>query len=215
MVDLETLGTRYGSPIVTLGAVLFDPLTQNTADELMKTSILRRIDMKDAIDYSLGVDADTLRWWFNQKDDAIKALVTGSTVTLKQALVDFADFATARDERVLGRPGGRFDFDVAKYPVAKLLWAKSPDFDAKMLEYAFDRLGLRNPFSFKDYRCVRTLQDLGWPNGPHTRPDFAVGTAHNAQVDAVSQAMMVQAGYLQLGLSAKVEPAAVTFGRYS
>lgn len=191
MVDIETLGTRPGCPVVTIGAVLFDPRSCDTVDGMMSRGWLWRVDLKDAVQNSNGVDADTLRWWFGQDPAAIRALVEGESVGLKTALFELSNFCQGATLPKFG--GAR--------PRATLFWAKSPDFDGKILEDSYARCSLPMPFRFFEYRCVRTVQDLAWPNGPQDRPSFAVGVAHNALVDAVSQALTVQAAYHQLGLS--------------
>ena len=38
MVDLETLGTKESSPIVAIGACLFNPYVQNTFEALMEAT---------------------------------------------------------------------------------------------------------------------------------------------------------------------------------
>jgi hypothetical protein len=197
MVDIETMGTTPRSPILTIGAVLFDPKKQDDASALNKRVFVRRIHIEDAIRHSEGVEPSTLKWWLEQEDSAIKALVTGDAVSLHQALIDFRQYCIDRAPEIDGKffPGHQ------QYPVACRLWAKSPDFDCKILEHACAQVKERMPMRFFQYRCVRTLQDLAWPNGPDDRPVFNTGTLHDASADVVNQAMMVQAGYVQLGLA--------------
>jgi exodeoxyribonuclease VIII len=197
MVDCETLGVKPGAPIITIGAVLFDPLKESTADQLRAQGRMWRIDVEDAIKQSEGVDGGTIKWWLGQDPKALRELTEGSTVTLKAALMGYVAFCTIRDPMHLPAQ----DHHLSLLPRASLFWAKSPDFDGKILEYAFDRLGIPNPYRFFQYRCVRTIQDLAWPDGPDARPRFNVGTAHSALDDAIEQAMLVQAGYRQLGLA--------------
>lgn len=195
MVDLETLGITPTAPIVTIGAVLFDPRQQNSVEELRERSLLLRVDLADALNHSGGVDPDTLKWWFGQDDAAIKALVDGTRLTLGAALREFTLYCTHRDKGNEAFPGH------AAMPRACRIWAKSPDFDCKILEHGFSRCRMEMPFKFWQYRCVRTLQDLAWPEGPDSRPKFNVGVAHDARHDAIEQALTVQAGFHQLGLS--------------
>ena len=89
----------------------------------------------------------------------------------------------------------------ADLPQACLLWAKSPDFDCKILEYAYDSTGerLSQNLGYHSYRCVRTVTDLGFPD-PDDVPEFA-GVKHDQRADAVNQALIVQAAYRNLGLT--------------
>lgn len=196
MTDIETMGTGPGAPILTIGAVLFDPLVTDDVSKLEERAFLRRIDISDAVAHSSGVDGGTLRWWLGQEDAAIKELISGDTVSLKTALADFSRYLVERGSYV----DKEFFSGLSELPPASTFWAKSPDFDMKILEHAYAAVGLQPPFRFYQYRCVRTLQDICWPNGDD-RPVFRAGVLHDARADAVSQAMMVQAGYHRLGLS--------------
>jgi exodeoxyribonuclease VIII len=207
MVDIETMGTSPQSPVLTIGAVLFDPHEQNSVQQLENIGFLRRIDLSDALRNSGGVEPDTLKWWLEQDDKAIKALVTGEAVSLKQALIDFRNYCIDRAPQL----DNKFFNGFSQYPIGCILWAKSPDFDCKILENACKAVGEQMPMKFYQYRCVRTLQDLCWPEGPSTRPIFKFGTAHDARADAVNQALMVQAGYKELGLNNKQDVKFDTF----
>ena len=197
MVDIESMGVAIGSPIITIGAVLFDPRKQDNVDVMMKRVYLSRIDIEDAMKNSIGADPGTVKWWLNQEDSAIKALVTGNLVTMKQACEEFRQFAVHR------WPGGddKFFPNHSQLPLACIVWANSPDFDCKMLEYAFAKVQDVFPFKFFQYRCLRTIKDLAWPNGSDDVPRFNTGAKHDALADAANQALVVQAAYKQLGLS--------------
>jgi exodeoxyribonuclease VIII len=194
MVDLETMGTRPTAPVVSIGAVLFDPRGHDTWEGLRKRAFLRLVDIEDAVKYG-RVEGGTLKWWLSNPDAAIKRLVDGSQVALKTALNDLYLYAYDRSS------ASTLDEAHRDLPTTSFVWAKSPDFDMKILEEAALATGLRHPFFFANYRCVRTLQDLAWPDGPDSRPNFNEGVHHDAADDAVAQALMVQAGYQQLKLA--------------
>jgi exodeoxyribonuclease VIII len=196
MVDLETMGVRPGAPIISIGAVLFDPNTQDTVQALRSRGFFRRIDVEDAATHSNGVEPATLKWWLTQEDAAIKALVGADAVGLREALKEFRQYCVDR----FARGADLFFADHPRFPKACAIWAKGPDFDCKMLEAACARVDERMPISFQHYRDVRTAQNMAWPD-PEDRPKFDVGTAHNALDDAIEQAMTVQAAYKELGLS--------------
>jgi len=201
MLDIETMGIAVGAPIITIGAVLFDPHAQDTVQALENRGFLARIDIEDAVKHSNGVDGGTLKWWLSQEDAAIKALVEGEeTYMTKEAMLEFGQYCKAR----WPKGDDLFFAGHSQYPIACQVWAKSPDFDCKIMEHVCNLLGEQFPFRFYEWRCVRTLQDLAWPDGPDARPTFKFGTAHDARADAVNQALMVQAGYKELGLSTAV-----------
>jgi hypothetical protein len=196
MVDIETLATHANAPIVTIGATIFDPQRLNTWDELYDRAFLRNVDIEDAVKQRPGVDGGTLKWWLQQSSEAIKALVTGDSVSLFQALADFNRYATDRGEQSPLRAPYR------SLAPSTVVWANSPSFDCIILESACKAVKAPWPFFFSNWRDVRTVVDLAWPNGPDDRPDFQAGVAHDARADAVAQALKVQAAYAELGLSA-------------
>lgn len=189
MVDLETLGTKDGSPIITIGACLFNPYIQNTYEALLPYSINIKIDMEDAVKNSEGIDPSTVKWWFGQKDEAIKALITGEMVNLRTALTQLFAFLTSRTTG---------ESHIRLLPVPERIWAKSPDFDCKMLQYACERTNQIYPFKYFNQRCVRTIVDAAWPDGEDARPVFKTGVHHDARDDAINQALMVQAAHRAL-----------------
>jgi exodeoxyribonuclease VIII len=201
-LDIESMGVKPGCPVITIGAVLFNPTIIETYDALMARAFLRRIDVEDAVNHSNGVEGGTLAWWLAQEDEAIKALLDGDAVPVSQALQDFFDYCKTRG---LGYSKKFFE-NHHKWPVAIRVWAKSPDFDCKIMESLYDRMPRGQnqfPFKFYEFRCMRTIQELAWPD-PDDRPRFVdegSGVAHDARHDAVTQAMAVQAAYRVLGLS--------------
>jgi len=197
MVDVETMGLKEDCPILTIGAVLFDPYEQDDVGTLEKRAFLRRVDVQDAVEQSGRVEGSTLKWWLQQEDAAIKELVHEDTVPMVVAMRDLRRYLADR------APELEDDFfpGFSKFPIACALWAKSPDFDCAKLRHTADRVGETLPLRFFQWRCVRTVQDLAWPEGPDARPVFKAGVAHDARADAVQQALMVQAAYKELGLS--------------
>lgn len=197
MLDIETMGTSPTSPVLSIGAVLFDPTVQDSVQSLEEIAFFRRIDITDAIEHSGGVEPDTLKWWLQQEDAAIKELVGDDAVSLRQALMEFRQYCIHR------WPKGDDIFfpGHSQLPQACMVWANSPNFDCVILEHACKQVGEQFPFRFFQYRDLRTLKDLAWPNGPDTVPKFQFGVKHDARADAVNQALVVQAGYLELGLA--------------
>ena len=195
MVDIETMSTTIDAPVITIGAVLFTPSTSSTFQGLYERAFYRVIDIEDAVRYSGGVSGSTLKWWLAQDDAAIKRLLSPDAMTLKKALQDLALYVNERGKHSTVPERYRY------LPIPKFVWAKSPDFDCKILDHAFNTFGLRWPFHFAYQRCVRTAVDLAYPD-PDDRPDPAAGTvAHDARDDAVNQALMIQACYRQLNLA--------------
>lgn len=200
MIDIETLGTIAGSPVVSIGAVLFDPYSCDSGEALIERSLLIRLDISDAIKYSIGVEGGTIRWWFEQKDEAIKALVGKDAISVQEALGKLWRYCCERGKFV----NEEFFHGLADLPKCSRYWAKDPDFDMQLMRYYYEHPDLKATMPWKFWQCmsVRTVQDLAWPNGSQDRPTFKVpGVAHDARWDAVTQAMTIQAGMHRLGLS--------------
>jgi hypothetical protein len=201
MIDIESFGTVAGSPVITIGAVVFDPYASDSSEEMVRRAILLRIDLEDSIKYSEGVEGGTIRWWFEQKDEAIKALVVGDTVSVKEALGKLTRYCLERGSFV----NKEFFDGLSSLPKCNRYWAKDPDFDMSLMRYYYEHPDLRDcvmPWKFWSCRSVRTVQDLAWPNGSQDHPSFQVpGVAHDARWDAVTQALLVQAAMRRLGLA--------------
>lgn len=199
MLDLETLGTDMGAPVVTIGACLFDPYSCDSGEALLKRSMMVRIDVSDAIKYATHIDGGTIRWWFEQKDAAIKALVGDDAVSVQEALTKLTRFCHERGAFV----NQEFFDGLSNLPKACWFWAKDPDFDMRLMQHYYDHPDLegKQPWKFHECMSVRTVQRMAWPH-KEDRPDFDVpGVAHDARWDAITQALTVQAAMHRLGLS--------------
>jgi len=83
MVDIETLGTKPGSVILSIGAVKFD---KDGLGEEFGVSV----DLESCQDAGLTIDADTLEWWLDQ-DENVQHILTGG-IELEDALEQFSEF---------------------------------------------------------------------------------------------------------------------------
>jgi len=132
MLDLETLGTRPGSVILTIGAVRFD---ENGTYESFYSSISR----KDSERYGLRVDPDTEAWWMDQGRQAIDEAFSGTehpVIALDKLAKWLPDYGDAR------------------------VWGNGSDFDNALLAEAYAVVGMNLPWSFTGNRCYRTVKNL-------------------------------------------------------
>lgn len=167
MVDLETLGTKPGATILSIGAVGFD--ATGVSEDRFHV-VLHRADSA-----ALGFveDVATLTWWAKQGPAAQETLRQADEAgfLVPEALTRFARYlvdASGTDDR------GR---------LAAKVWGNGSDFDNVLLAAAYQRCGLPLPWPFFNNRCFRTLKGLRLASEP-TRE----GTHHNALDDAVHQA---------------------------
>ncbi|EFD6721465.1 RecE family exodeoxyribonuclease, partial [Escherichia coli] len=68
MIDLETMGKNPDAPIISIGAIFFDPQTGDMGPEFSKT-----IDLETA---GGVIDRDTIKWWLKQSREAQSAIMT-------------------------------------------------------------------------------------------------------------------------------------------
>lgn len=172
MVDLETMGTRPGSAIASIGAVAFDPV----AGVIGEASFYRTISLASCQQAGLVIDGDTVGWWLQRGDEARAALLAGAA-PLAGVLQHFA--AWWRMSK-----GG-------------VIWGHGGNFDEPMLSAAYEAVGHIRPWHYADGRCTRTIFAAA-----KVTPDRAQGVHHNALDDARAQAVAVCRAYDALGLSA-------------
>lgn len=176
MLDIETLDTSPQAVVISIGAVVFDPL----AEELGPVYYTELTDLADQQQRGRTLNADTVVWWMNQ--DALarqvfaeKAADAPNRATTVNALLGFAELIRAA--------GGR----------DALIWGNGSDFDNIIVGSLYDSYGMKKPWSYSKNRCFRTMKNL--------RPDVKVareGTHHNALDDAITQAKHLQAIYQAL-----------------
>lgn len=129
MVDLETMGTRPGSAIVAIGAVMF------TETDILR-EFYRVVDLESCQAVGLHIDAATVMWWL-RRDDQARSELGKDAVTLPRALLDFSEW--------IGQPGFHY------------VWGNGAAFDNALLAEAYHRCQLQLPWKYKHDRCYRTM----------------------------------------------------------
>mgnify|MGYP003641750090 FL=1 len=160
MLDLETLGIKSDSVILSIGAVYFD-------EKAITEEFYTTINMQSCVDYGLKIYPHTLQWWMNQSDKA-KIGLFDSTTSLPDALMDFSKWVLKGADEVR-------------------MWGNGEDFDNVLLRQAYLSAGfspLCIPWNFRNNMSYRTLKNLL----PHVKMD-RIGEHHNALDDAKSQAL--------------------------
>lgn len=166
MCDLETLSTRPGGVIISIGATKFDE--NGSYGEPFYT----RIDPKSSMNAGFSIDADTILWWMRQSDEA-RADFQKESFHVSHALQKFAQWCDNEDAKE------RDNCNCANIE----LWGNGANFDNAILKAAYDKLNLEAPWDFWSDRCYRTMKAMY----PHIKMPKRVGTHHNALDDAISQ----------------------------
>ncbi|EOT9089278.1 3'-5' exoribonuclease, partial [Escherichia coli] len=119
MIDLETMGKNPDAPIISIGAIFFDPQTGEMGPEFSKT-----IDLETA---GGVIDRDTIKWWLKQSREAQSAILTDE-IPLDDALLQLREFI---DEN-----SGEFFVQV---------WGNGATFDNVILRRSYERQGIPCP----------------------------------------------------------------------
>jgi|SRR6185312_4859567 len=150
MLDLETVSSHYDAGIASIGAVRFDPKTQQLGEELYL--ILDRASMK------LGhIDVDTMIWWSQQSHEVLSILCDDNLprIHLSEALLHFTAFYNQVPNSIV--------------------WGNGSTFDNVILHNAYDIFNLDCPIGMKLDYCYRTVRRM-FPLDEEERQ----GTHHNA-----------------------------------
>ena len=133
MVDLETLGVKPGSAIMSIGAVRFD-------QDGPKDEFYVRVSLESSVDAGLKMDGSTVLWWMTQSEES-RAELLQPGITLFEALTQFHLWAIK---------GGEIDE----------IWGDGPTFDNVILRCAYDAVEMEAPWNHWADRCYRTMKNL-------------------------------------------------------
>jgi DNA polymerase III epsilon subunit-like protein len=122
MIDIETMGNKSFSAIVSIAAVEFDINTGETGAEFYT-----KVDLNSCVERGLKMQADTVLWWMGQSDEARKEITAESSPHLDKALSNFYDFVSKKEYYI---------------------WGNSARFDLGILENAFNSVGMPIPWDY-------------------------------------------------------------------
>jgi len=172
MIDLETLGTRPGCTILSIGAVGFSP-ESSVLHSAPFYSVISRASCKNA---GLHEDPQTVAWWSRQSEQARQVLNEAN---------EWAGEKPENSDTSLFRVLWRFDRWLSQFNLSDVkIWGNGSDFDNAILAAAYAALGMEQPWPFWNNRCHRTLKSLC----PQVDIRRGTGTHHNALDDASAQA---------------------------
>tara|TARA_B100001989_G_C24389771_1_gene388647 strand:+ start:112 stop:648 length:537 start_codon:yes stop_codon:yes gene_type:complete len=171
MIDLETLDTRPSCQILTLGAVKFNPFTNDEpySDLYMKP------DMKQQKEKGRTTCDSTIEWWSKQE-----TCIREEAFSIKERLK--VETMLDRLTEWLG------DVDT--------LWGHGYGFDISILEDLYRNWDRNIPWNFWQVKDSRTLFSCCKKD-----PRKSIqNNLHNALSDAYFQAKSVQIAYRELGV---------------
>lgn len=160
MIDLETLGNSHDAAIIQIGACVFDK------KEILESCGLD-IDFKSAC-FAGSVTGDTIQWWMQQDDAAIKSVSKpDGRMTIQSALYSFEEWCK--------------QYEIEHF------WAHAT-FDFPILQNAYRAWDMTTPIHYRKCRDLRTAEFLL----PDIERPEREGIYHDATSDAEYQAKCLQ-----------------------
>ncbi|WP_270495591.1 exonuclease [Citrobacter gillenii] len=179
MVDMETMGNSPDAPIVSIGAVFFDPSTGNTGAEFYQV-----VSLESSMSFGMKPDASTIQWWLKQSSESRSAILVDEAMGLLETLDLLADFIAE---------------NAANGSHTVQLWGNGCSFDNVILRRAYALTDTPFAVPFWNDRDVRTMVELGKSVGINPRYDIPFeGDMHNALSDARHQVKYVSAIWQRL-----------------
>ena len=171
-IDIETLGTKPDTTVLTIGAVKFNPFTK----EEPYADLYLKVDADQQIEAGRSIDEDTLTWWTKQPQEIQdEAFLSTERVSVEDTLAQLNKYLVGVDK----------------------IWCQGPVFDICILENLYRQYDKHFNWVFWNIRDSRTLFGL-MPEDPRKKYKFA---AHNALEDCRIQSKCIQEVYSELQLT--------------
>lgn len=172
MLDLETWGRKPGSAIRSIGAVMFDPFTDEIGEKYYAN-----IDRTSCERFGLKVEAGTEEFW------RLQAISNPAAVN-------------ALHDKKFGLSKVACEFGIWWHAVgANHVWSHGINFDEPIWRTAVEAAGVDVPWHYRATRDTRTLfwlAEFDEKSIPREGPD------HHALFDAIAQAKCIQAAIRDL-----------------
>lgn len=172
MIDIETLDTAPASVVLSVGAVKFDP----HSDQEPHAKTLWRPSIEDQLERDRSVSDDTLEWWSRQDADIREQAMT------EQGRIQMSVFMAELNRYLVG---------------CDEIWCQGPQFDMVILENLYSMYNHHTNWQYWQIRDSRTLFSI-MPRDP--RKDIQQNL-HSADDDAYWQAVCVQKTFGHFGVT--------------
>lgn len=170
-IDLETLDTKPGATILSLGAVKFDP----KSDSEPHSELYIKIDIDEQDKLGRSVSDSTIEWWSKQDPAAMEeAFDPEGRLSVEEALRQVTKWCVGLD----------------------VLWGQGYGFDMTILEDMYRSVGMPIPWNFWQVRDSRTLFAAC---NKDPRKILGQNNLHNALADAYFQGKGIQLAYKEIG----------------
>lgn len=166
MIDIETFGVSSDAPILSIGAITFNPFL----DEPLKNNrfFYTKIELESSLRNG-KFERETFEWWLKQDTEVLMDLLDPIySLPYRDALEYFKEFCE----------------DLPNVNV----WANGSMFDIRILEHHFNKNDIKIPWNFQNIRDCRTIEWMSNYNNRKREDIERKGNHHNALDDAKYQA---------------------------
>ena len=170
--DIETLGNKPYSVVLSIGICAFNPITGMIDEDGVNLTL----NMEEQVEKGLRMDASTVIWWMHQSDEARQVFAPNGGCSLDFAYNQIKTYIDSHQPD----------------PFQRFLWGNGATFDNVLLDCLFNVAGKPELWKFWNHRDVRTIVDIA---GLDKKAYRLEGTHHKALDDAINQARMVVDGY--------------------
>jgi hypothetical protein len=178
MIDLETLGTSANAIVLSVGAVIFDPMRPfDDHHEPVDSEFYAALDTTFQQRTGRTINDGTLRWWMRQGKQA-RLAIAGENVEPENPESVLKELKAFIPDNVKG------------------VWGNGSDFDNAILQHMADQYGVKDLWPFWANRCFRTFTNLHDPK-KRLRP---VANNHHAVMDCINQIHWMQNIIAELGV---------------
>ena len=133
MIDLETLATNPNAVVLTIGAVKFNPFTDEITDKLHL-----KLDVDSQVEKGRTVCDDTLAWWGRQDKEVRETAFTTNRIDVSKALNSLNEWSK----------------DTIR------VWCQGPSFDFPILDSLYKQYDINKPWDWWFQRDARTVTSL-------------------------------------------------------
>lgn len=172
--DIETVGIRKTSGILSIGIVPFDPEIDTSFEELVANGFEIKFDLEAQFKAGCTYDESTMKWWSEQNEAAQRVLEPSDQ-----------DFHPLQFFEVIDEHWSLPAMNQARW------FFRGPHFDAAMVEHMFGCFNLSTPWKYYKVRDIRTwLECNGLPDNLKLEaPEGFI--PHDAVHDAAFDAWML------------------------
>lgn len=152
MIDIETLGARYGDVMLCAYTCKFD--LQKRDIDVVKSFYF---DINASLEKGFKIEGDTLMWWLKEDPALLKDIIEYGTSSTNHYNIEM------EIERLF------YEIDNCE-----TIWCKGASFDFPILKAYFDRFDMQTPWNFKQERCLRHAFDFieqDYVGKKHTKDD--------------------------------------------